>query len=326
MRQQQFEQKYQNQWDALGELLASLDMPKREQKPEALVRLPHLYRQVCNHYAISRSRRYSPALVRQLKELVWRGHRALYHQGGVSWWRLFSFIGVGFPRALRQHSRYFWLATTLFLLPAVIVGVLCYSDPDLIYSIMSEDQVANMESMYDPSNRHVGRSVERSAEIDFTMFGFYIYNNISIGFRTFAAGILAGVGTVFLLLFNGIVIGGVAGHLTQLGFSDTFWPFVSGHGAFELTAIVICGAGGLMLAHGVVAPGQLSRLEALKRKAREALSLVMGAALMLLVAAFIEAFWSSSGMPNGVKFSVAGGLWLFVILYLGLAGRERHGP
>jgi uncharacterized membrane protein SpoIIM required for sporulation len=158
------------------------------------------------------------------------------------------------------------------------------------------------------------------------MFGFYIYNNISVGFRTFAGGIAAGIGTLLLLLFNGVVIGGVAGHLTRLGYHDTFWPFVAGHGSFELTAIVICGAAGLVIGHAVIAPGQLPRVQALKQSALRAVALVMGAAFMLLLAAFIEAFWSSSPAAREVKYTMAGVLWLVVILYLTFAGRGRHGP
>jgi uncharacterized membrane protein SpoIIM required for sporulation len=150
-------------------------------------------------------------------------------------------------------------------------------------------------------------------------------NNIGIGFRTFAGGILLGIGSLFLLLFNGIVIGGVAGHLTRLGFNDTFWPFVSGHGSFELTAIVICGAAGLMLGHAVLAPGPYTRTQALKRQALEAVQLVLGAALMLLVAAFIEAFWSSSPVPIELKYTVAALLWGLVIVYLVGMGRTSRG-
>jgi uncharacterized membrane protein SpoIIM required for sporulation len=288
--------------------------------------LPARYRRVCNHYALARSRRYSPALVTRLKQLVWQGHRALYRQGGASGWRLLSFITVGFPRALREHAAYFWTSAALFLVPALLVGAFCFHDPDLIYSVISEDQVAEMESMYDPANRKVGRSPERSSETDFVMFGFYIYNNISVGFRTFAGGIAAGIGTLLLLLFNGVVIGGVAGHLTRLGYHDTFWPFVAGHGSFELTAIVICGAAGLVIGHAVIAPGQLPRVQALKQSALRAVALVMGAAFMLLLAAFIEAFWSSSPAAREVKYTMAGVLWLVVILYLTFAGRGRHGP
>ena len=178
-----------------------------------------------------------------------------------------------------------------------------------------------MEWMYNPDNRKIGRDRERSSETDFVMFGYYIYNNIGIGFRTFAGGMLMGLGTLLLLLFNGIVIGGVAGHLTRVGYSETFWPFVSGHGAFELTAIVICGAAGLMLGRALIAPGQQRRTQALTSIAPEALKLVMGGAAMLLCAAFIEAFWSSSLFTPAIKYTGAAMLWMLVAGYLVFAGR-----
>ena len=138
-----------------------------------------------------------------------------------------------------------------------------------------------------------------------------------------AGGVLLGIGSVFFLVFNGLVLGSVAGHLSRIGYQETFWPFGSGHGALELTAIVICGAAGLMLGHALLAPGQLTRSEALKDAASGALRLVMGAALLLVGAAFVEAFWSSSGVPNAVKYGVAGVLWLFVMGYLAAGGVGR---
>ena len=327
MRQLRFEEQNGPQWEELKALLDDMDRPERKRSldAESRARLPRLYRQVCNHYALARSRRYSPALEAELHNLVLRGHHCLYRRGGARFWRLITFIATGFPRALRRNARYFWLASVLFLLPALLVGGYCYSKPELIYSVLDEKQVSDIESMYDPLNRKPGRSPGRSSETDFMMFGYYIANNIGIGFRTFAGGMLLGVGTVLLLLFNGVVLGGIAGHLTRLGYQETFWPFVSGHGALELTAIVICGAAGLMLAHAILAPGQLTRMEALKNKAAEALALVLGAAMMLLIAAFIEAFWSSSGVSVGVKYGVAGLLWLLVIAYLGFAGTFYRG-
>lgn len=327
MHQEAFVERYQPQWDELEAILVELERSrlKRRKFGEAVPRLPQLYRQICNHYALAQRRRYSPTLVEQLHRLVLRGHQQLYSRHGAWLWHLLMFIIADFPRTLRENVRYFVVSLLLFLLPALIVGGLCMTDDFLIYSVMDAGQVAEMESMYDPANKKVGRESGRSAESDFTMFGFYIYNNISIGFRTFAMGVLAGIGTVVTLLFNGVVIGGVAGHLTRLGYTDTFWPFVSGHSSLELTAIVISGAAGLMLGHRLLAPGQYRRLEALKMQGRIALKLAMGAALMLLGAAFIEAFWSSSGFSSGVKYTVAAILWTLVVTYFTFAGRERHG-
>jgi uncharacterized membrane protein SpoIIM required for sporulation len=325
VHQQSFEQQHQGLWEELKALLDDLEAPRRRRHLEAAERsrLPWLYRQVCNHYALARTRRYSPGLVAHLHHLVLRGHRQLYRRHDAWLWRVLAFIGVGFPRALRDHARYFWLALALFLGPGLLAGGYCYLDSELIYSILDEEQVAAVEYMYDPANHKPGRSAERSAETDFFMFGYYISHNIGIGFRTFAGGILLGAGTVFVLLFNGLVLGGLSGHLTRVGYQDTFWSFVSGHGAFELTAIVICGAAGLMLAHAVLAPGQRSRTRALVVGAREALKLVLGAALMLVLAAFIEAFWSSASVAYEVKYAAAAVFWLLVALYLGIAGRQR---
>ncbi|MCU7815919.1 MAG: stage II sporulation protein M [Candidatus Thiodiazotropha sp. (ex Rostrolucina anterorostrata)] len=327
MRQQQFEAENQALWDEIAQLMDDL---QRSRSKRRLLHTQHLgfpdrYRQLCNHYALARSRGFSPALIDQLHGLVLRGHRLLYRQQGGWRWRVLYFILGGFPRAVRRNRGYFALSLLFFLLPALLMGVGCYLQEDLIYTVMDENMVAQMETSYDPTNERPGRSIERSSETDFTMFGYYILNNIGIGFRTFATGILLGVGTLFILLFNGLVIGGVAGHLSQLGYHETFWPFVSGHGAFELTAIVICGAAGLLLGHAVIAPGQRTRVQALREHAEESLQLVMGAALMLLAAAFIEAFWSSSTLQPTIKYSVATLLWLGVALYLMLMGRGDHG-
>lgn len=323
MKQRRFVEQYEDDWEAFTRLVRSVDDGVDGASQPALD-LPAAYRRLCHHYSLARSRRYSPALIRRLEELVWLGHQALYRKRGSVRWRLFNFITAGFPRALRRHRRYLLWSTILFVLPALSMGLACYIDPEIIYTVMSPDGVADMESMYDPGNDRIGRSGGRRSEPDFVMFGYYIYNNVGVGFRTFAGGILLGIGTVFLLLFNGLLLGGVAGHLSRLGYVDTFWPFVAGHSALELTAIVVCGAAGLMLAHGLVAPRRWTRLDALRERARQAVPLVVGAALMLLLAAFVEAFWSSSGAGTGIKLMVGGGLWLLVMAYLLLAGRG-HG-
>lgn len=317
-----FEKRHQSDWDDLAQLLAQLEGAGRHPLDKGfLMRFPSLYRKVCSHYALARDRRYAPSLVNQLHDLVQRGHRKLYQHRGAWLWRLFTFITSGFPKTLRAQVGYFYLSLALFLVPGVLTGLLCYQQPTHIYSVLGQEEVASLEWMYDPDNSKIGRDKARGSETDFVMFGYYIYNNIGIGFRTFAGGMLLGLGTVLLLLFNGVVIGSAAGHLTRMGFSETFWPFVSGHGAFELTAIVICGAAGLMLGRALVAPGQQRRTQALTSIAPDAIKLVMGAAAMLLVAAFIEAFWSSSLFLPAVKYAVAALLWMLVAIYLMFAGR-----
>jgi len=325
MKQNQFIEQQRPLWDSFRHLVEQLEKPARKREAAEFEQLPALYRRLCADYALARHRHYSTPLVDELHDLVQRGHRLLYRRKSLWLWRAMMFFWVDFPSAVRRHARAFWLSTALFYIPAIAMGLACYHDGDFIHTVMNNSEVSSFEYMYDPANKKLGREENRSSASDFAMFGYYIEHNIGIGFQTFAGGMMAGIGTVFAMLFNGIIIGGVAGHITQLGFTETFWPFVAGHSAFELTAICISGAAGLLLAHAIIAPGRRKRGEALKLAALQAVTLMMGAALLLVCAAFIEAYWSSlRSIDPLVKYAVSGVLWLVIGLYLTFAGRGHH--
>ncbi|MFK7815772.1 MAG: stage II sporulation protein M [Gammaproteobacteria bacterium] len=327
MKQIQFENKYNSGWKKFSYLVNDLEKSKKNQKSNLLERydFPRQYREVCNQFAIAKQRHYSPILIERLHTLVLKGHEQVYRNKTIWLWRVIEFLSSSFPSLIRKHYKIFWLATALFYIPAIAMGISCFKNSEIIYSVMDQSSVADMEYMYDPENRNTGRNEARQADTDIMMFGYYIFNNISVGFRTFASGILLGIGSIFFLFYNGLVIGGVSGYLTSLGFIDTFWSFVSGHGSFELTAIVICGMAGLLLAKPIFSPGNMTRADALKLMAKDAIQLVMGAALMLVVAAFIEAFWSpSSFVTTKIKYVIAAFLWLLVIGYFIFAGRNSN--
>jgi len=278
------------------------------------------YRQISRDLAIARARGYTPGLIARLNDLVVRGHNAIYVRRAGFGRRIAVFFVQGFPRLVRAQRRYVFAAAAAVLLPACLIGAAIDRAPETIYSVMSADTLTGIEAMYDPTAAHYGRA--RAADSNFAMFGFYVRNNISIGFQLFATGVLAGVGTLLYLVYNGLILGAVGVHLIKLGYFDTFVPFVIGHGAFELTAIVLAGAGGLMLGHALLDPGPLPRGAALQRAGRVAVRLLLGSVAMLLAAAFIEAFWSSTrGLPSGVKLFVGIALWVGVFGYFVAAGR-----
>lgn len=319
MKQQPFEQAHAEFWAELDADLAALEA-KGRLAPERAASLPARYRRICQHLALARARHYSPRLAERLNDLVLRGHQQLYRAGRPLWSALAHFLLTGFPARVRAEHRALWLALGLFAGPLLLVGIACFHAPELIYSLMPEAQVDQMERMYAPGAKVLGR--ERPADTDVYMFGYYVMHNTGLGFQTFAGGLLYGLGTVFYLSYNGLVLGGVAGHLSRLGYTDTFWPFVAGHGAFELTAIVLAGQAGLKLGGSLLMPGGRSRGASLKHAAGPCVELVAGAALFFLVAAFIEAFWSSAALvPPALKYAVAAGLWGAVLAYLALAGR-----
>jgi uncharacterized membrane protein SpoIIM required for sporulation len=126
------------------------------------------------------------------------------------------------------------------------------------------------------------------------------------------------------LLFNAIFLGAVSAHIVNIGYSSTFFSFVVTHGAFELTAIVLSAAAGGVVGKHLLRPGQLSRTAALKKSAKLAFPIIFGSFLMLLVAAFVEAFWSSSQtIPSTVKYVVGGICWVWILMYIFPRGKNE---
>lgn len=330
MKQQDFENRYQTLWQQLEQFFAQRPKANKNKKTAQPVeinfdelnqQLPDHYRLLCHHLALAKHRRYSPSLVDRLNNLVVDCHNLLYSTQSRMRYRWFKFFIVDFPQTLHRNRHFVRLATFLFLAPALVIGLLCYFNPDMIYTVMGWQDVRGLENMYDPANRVLGRA--RDAGSDMQMFGFYINNNIGIAFRTFAGGVLFGIGALFFIIYNGVMLGAVFGHLTQVGYVETFYPFVIGHGSFELTAIVLSGAAGLKLGSVLLDPRNYRRSDALKLAARDVIQIVLGAGAMLLIAAFIEAFWSSkASLPISVKLGVGTVLWILVLGYLGFAGRR----
>jgi len=325
MKQSLFESRHQLEWQCFSAQLEQLE--RGQARPGDCASFPQDYRRLCLHLALAEERGYSSFLIDPLQQLALRGHQQLYRQRSPLGANVLAFILAGFPRLVREQWRFVLVAALLFFGSLIGIGLLVYLFPQLIYSVVSPQQVSNLQSMFDPDASRLGQVVERASSDDWVMFGYYIMNNIGIAFQTFASGLLFGLGSVFFLLFNGLLIGAIAGHLTQIGYGATFWSFVIGHGAFELTAIALAGAAGLKLGWALIAPGRLPRVEALLQAARISVQLICGVMLFLLIAAFIEAYWSSlTWATPQTKYLVGIALWLLVAAYLGLAGRTRHAP
>lgn len=283
--------------------------------------VPAAYRRICQLLALARDRQYSPDLVDRLNLLALRGHHLLYGARGGSANRVLSFIAADFPRLVRREWRLVALSALLFFGPFGAMLAALATHPDFIYYLLDPAQVAQYQEMYDPSSNVLGR---RDADDNVMMFAFYIWNNVKIGFQTFATGMAFGLGTVFYLVSNGVTIGAVAGYMTAIGHGTPFWSFVSGHSAMELMAIVFSGVAGLKLGGALIAPGGRSRKAALMLEGRVAVRIMYGAALMFLAAAFIEGFWSPlTTFPVTTKYTVGIAAWVVLAAYFLLAGRGR---
>lgn len=319
MSREIFEKSHELQW---RELEASLDRLEKSPRGAPAPDFPELYRQVCHHLALARHRRYGADLELRLNRLVLRGHQQLYRSRAGDLTAALRFVTSGFPRLVRSEAKLVFLCLLLFAGPLLAMLLAVPWRPELALSVLPPSTVEEMGEQYAPNGSlEAGRPVDS----DLLMFGFYIRNNIGIAFRTFAGGILGGLGSIFYLVYNGLAIGAVMGHIEHMGYEGNFYPFVIGHGAFELTAIVLAGVAGLRLGLALLAPGRLSRSQALLASGRRAIGVVYGMAGMLTIAAFLEAFWSPSSAPATVKLVVGGLLWAYVLFYFLFAGRS-DGP
>lgn len=326
MRQDQFIARHEADWQALAAWLDVAD----QRKPNAAVSdagcnaadVPGRYRRLCQQLALARRRGYSPMLIERLGQLVERTHTLLYRPPNPRWWRAIGFIVSEFPAEVRAQWGWMLASGLLFFLPFFAMIVAVQVQPELAHSVFDIEQLAQMEQMYDPARTD---RIGRDSGTDLMMFGHYIMNNISIAFKCFAGGIFLGLGSLFFLAYNGIAAGSLAGYLTARGHGETFYSFVVTHGAFELTAIVLAGAAGLRLGHALLAPGRRTRRAALELAAREAAVLIYGVIAMLLIAAAVEAFWSSARwIVPAVKYGVGGACWALVIAYLAGQGRPAR--
>jgi uncharacterized membrane protein SpoIIM required for sporulation len=292
-------------------------------QPIAGERVAALYRSACEQLALARARAYPAYLTDRLEQLTADAHQLIYQHAELGWSRLKRLVAYDFPRAVRAQSAYLWIALGVFAVPTLVLGYAVYFRPELILSVVDSATVASFQDMYSDSAAAIGRT--RDAQNDWVMFGFYIANNIGVAFQCFASGLFAGVGSLFFLAFNGAYSGAIAGYLTHKGLGPTFYSFVVTHAAFELTAIVLSGAAGLRLGHALLAPGRYTRLQSLVLAAKESAVIIYGVMAMLLIAAALEAFWSSAKwMPPLMKYGVAAICWIAVLSYLTLQGRSAR--
>lgn len=330
MKQERFEALHQDEWNAFENWLGHrLRIIKTNSSllPEVSIEdhdMPHCYRNICHQLAIARDRGYSLMLTERLHNMVLRGHDILYSaDSGISR-RIFNYIAGGFAADIRQNKRWVILSALLIFVPWLIMLVVIRLWPDFIYIIMSPEEVSQLDSMYTGTDVLGGASgIFRESDSNWMMFGFYIYNNISIAFRAFAGGLLAGIGSAFTLVFNGIMIGAAEARITNIGASRNFYSFVCGHSAFEIGGIIISGATGLKLGWSLIMPGRLSRPDSLRMAGRSVLGLICGSGIMLLIAAMIEAFWSPHNFPLTIKLSVGAFMFIILLSYFFFTGR-RH--
>lgn len=323
MKQALFEQQHQPQWQAFEAQLLQLEGKHKRMDPALARQFCAHYSLVCHHLALCQDRQYSGGLAGYLHHLAQRGHQALYrHQNGGLWAKFWSFLRVDFPQTVRQERVLVYWAHALFYLPLFLALLLVALHPPMLAQWAGADVGAQAAQSYADMAEQYAERVNRPAWQNGAMFGFYVFNNIGIAFQSFAGGLLFGIGSVYTTMYNGLIIGGVMGYMVHEPSGTAFYSFIAAHGAFELTGLVLAGAGGLRLGLAMLRPQGLSRRDALKVQGRVAIRLMSGAFVLLALAALVEAFWSPlTSIPMMLKFGVGFVMWSLVYAYLWRAGR-----
>jgi len=305
-------------WQELTQLLAG-DAPLAALSAPRISRAASLYRAVCGDLMRARQAGSAADIVAYLDALTARAHHALYGSRSYALRNALRALGYGFPRAFRKHSRFMAISALLFVVPLLVGWLGALHSPSFAASVLPLKTLEELSQAYAE-----GFANGRAEQTDAAMTGFYVDNNVGIAFRCFATGILFGVGSAYYTLYNGLFTGTVFGFVQRAGHGRNIFTFVCGHSPFELTAIVIAGGAGLCMGAALISTNGYTRLGSLRRRASDLSLLALGAAVMLLIAALIEAFWSPSSLPETVKFSFSALAWLSVFGFLAFAGRGEN--
>jgi uncharacterized membrane protein SpoIIM required for sporulation len=300
-------------WTRLEQLLEQVTRSGfRSLGRSELQELGLLYRQIAADLATLREDASSVNFARYLNQLLARAHNIIYSAQKASPSAIFSFFASAYPRIFRRNLRFVQIALLIFAASALGGAALTFQDPDFKLSILGPQMVQTIEKHEMWTHSIVGIKPLASSAI--------MTNNMSVGFMTFALGITAGLGTIYMLLFNGLLLGviGMACHLS--GMSLKLWEFVAPHGVLELPAIFLAGGAGLRIASGLLFPGYLPRRESLVRAGTEAVKLLLGSIPILVIAGIIEAFVSPTGRATSLKFAMAGALFVLLLTYLFAGG------
>jgi uncharacterized membrane protein SpoIIM required for sporulation len=288
-----------------------------------LLRLPILYRAVLSSLSVARAISLDRNLLTYLESLSSRAYFLVYGGRSNALSAIGKFLAVTLPAAVRAARWYIALSALCMVLGGVLGYVLTSGNLDWFYTFVSDgmahgrNPAADTETLRRPLF-HDGRGL---AERLGAFASFLFTHNSQIGIMAFALGFAFGVPTVLLLFFNGLTLGAFAALYASRGLSADLWGWLLIHGVTELGAIVLCGAAGLMLGRAVIFPGEYTRLQNLALAGRRAAVIVIGAVLMLFVAALLEGFGRQLILQTNQRFLVAGVTAILWALYFLRSGR-----
>lgn len=304
-------------WDRLDQLTTRFGGRTGGSSAAEVDELVQLYQRVSSHLSHARVAYRDPALVGRLTRLVARANGVVYRRRTRSGRAIGQFLAWRFPAAVWQSGRFLLASAALFLLPALAMGTwVSTSDAALDAAMPEEVRTAYLTEDFE---------AYYSSEPASAFATHVTVNNIQVALFAFAGGVLLCLPTGFLLVYNGVMLGGAGGLFADAGELGKFFGLILPHGLLELTAVVVAGAAGLRLGWAVIAPGDRPRGEALGAEARRAGVIAAGLVLAFTVAGLIEGFITGRGVPTGVRVAVGVAAEALFVTWVVVQGRAATG-
>lgn len=305
-------------WERLEGLLSILETSPLRGLPRAEVReFGELYRRAATDLAIARSETRDPKLINYLNSLVIRAHGKIYRAEGQGLNLIWQFFAKDFPQTFRKRWRYIFLGFAVFTLFGIASFLLCYYDQNFADSLdLGRIKIAAQ------TNEQWWKTLNDANQLGASQI---LTNNILVSLMAFTYGAFFGIGTIYVLIINGLSIGGVLGvcYKTNPAFGNALVEFMIGHGVIELSCIFIAAGAGMLIGYSLINPGDLTRAEALKKNGLDAARLAIGCAILLVIAGIIEGFLSPSNLPAFIKYGTGILTGIAMYSYLLLVGKEN---
>ena len=312
-------QSRKHEWELLTALVERAQLDARRLSTADIEKLASLYRATSSDLALAKRDFPGHRLTQYLNQIVARAHAVLYQGQPLAWNNLIDFALAGFPRLFRETIIFTFAAFLMFTIPALAAGISTVSSPESAVWLLPAE-VQDLIPIIQDRQLWIDMPIEERPYAS----AFIMQNNIRVSILAFGSGVTGGLLTFWLLIQNGLILGGLLGLTTYYGIGFDLATFVVGHGVIELSVIFMAGGSGLMLGWALLRPGLMRRRDALAGAAQKAVRLLGGAIPWLVVAGTIEGFISpSETIPWPVKWAVGIGSGIIFYSYLLLAGREN---
>ncbi|MBE1555246.1 stage II sporulation protein M [Sporosarcina limicola] len=312
MNIKQFVKLHRDDWNQLEDLVSIVHKRKSSMTGATIDQFYQFYQKTSQNLSYAQTYFPNAEVTLYLNELVSKSHNLLYKDQISSVKQIGHFLSTTFIRLLLEQWKFIIAAMLLFVLGTLGSFFAVFNNPQTMYAILPAEVAQGVDPEQLGSADGQVNSSMMSASI--------MTNNIKVGILAFAGGVTFGLLTVYVLIYNGILVGALAALFFHHEKSYEFWAYIVPHGMIELAAIFIAGGAGLLMGYKLLVPGQFSRGYQLKTQAKRSVQLLIGTIPLFVIAGLIEGFITPAAIPLAVKYSVACVTVIGLILYI-LIGR-----